>query len=67
VRRRVFRCECFVVKNFSLNCLRYYPSSVDQVEKPSFHWQFHRFSGLPKRSGPIEQLLITARLSFDPE
>jgi len=45
--------------------LRDFPSSVDRIEKPSFHWQFHRFSGLPKRSGPNDQLLITARLSFD--
>jgi hypothetical protein len=54
-------------KNPLAELLRNFPSSVDQIEKPCFHWQFHRFSGLPKRSGPIDQLLITARLSFDPE
>jgi hypothetical protein len=43
------------------------PSSLDQIEKPFFHWEFHRFSSLPNRSGPNDQLLITARLSFDPE
>jgi hypothetical protein len=47
--------------------LRNFPSAVDQIEKPSFHWEFHRFSSLPERSGPNDQLLITARLSFDPE
>jgi hypothetical protein len=67
VRRTVFRRECFVAKNLSLNCRSNFPSSVNQVEKLSFHWQFHRFSGLPERSGPNDQLLITARLSFDPE
>jgi hypothetical protein len=47
--------------------LRNFPSSVDQIEKPSFHWEFHQFRGLPNRSGPNDQLLITARLSFGPE
>jgi hypothetical protein len=54
-------------KYLSLNCYATFLPRVDQIEKPSFHWEFHRFSGLPNRSGPNDQLLITARLSFDPE
>jgi hypothetical protein len=58
----MFRC-----KKPLAELLRNFPSWVDQIEKLTFHWEFHRFGSLPERSGPNDQLLITARLSFDPE